>query len=522
MSSIESATKQASPFDGLPDQRFFYRSLSNLEVLSALRFGIEARRGLILFTGEVGTGKSVVLQELVREMNSRVTCILVPDPHVRFRELLRLILRDLEVEVETDDEAALLQCCKTAVRSALETNRIISLAIDDAQDLPDEVIESLVEHFVGKGFDPANNLLQIVLAGRPELRKRLLVPPLRSLDTQVEIECRLQPLDVREVGLYLKHRLSAAHLPVEIFDLDAIESVAVYSDGRPGLINAIGRRALEMTDQPIPGSIPADIVAGAAKDLDVWKAGWEGEETLAGSRNTKADDDGAGARSTTVVTRTFPPLNDDGGNARRFSAAKRSGAAISVLLVIVLLGISAAWLQGESPISYVQELGVKLDGIAGATRRNLERDESVAKTSPRQATEDRAPASLPDADPAPQSEKTEASDLSLAKTEKSAELPGPVPPEHGATNSPESLRAGDDRERRESSRKEPEQQRKNLANQVSKAIENRAILGVAVSVSDGVAYLDGQVATREQRTAAERAARGVPQVRAIQNRIAVE
>ena len=76
MSSIEFESKQSSPFNDLPDPRFFYGNLSNIEVLAALRFGIEARRGLILFTGEAGTGKSAVLHELTRELNSKVACIL--------------------------------------------------------------------------------------------------------------------------------------------------------------------------------------------------------------------------------------------------------------------------------------------------------------------------------------------------------------------------------------------------------------------------------------------------------------
>jgi general secretion pathway protein A len=524
MSSIEFASTQPSPFHGLPDPRFFYGNLSNLEVLAALRFGIEARRGLILFTGEAGTGKSAVLHELTRELNSKATCILVSDPHMAFTELLRLILRTLEVEVEGDDEAELIQCCKTAVRSELETNRIVSLAFDDAQDLPDEIIESLTKHFLGKGFDSDNNLLQIVLAGRPELRKRLFIPPLRSLDTQVEIECRLPPLDVKEVGLYIQHRLWAADLPVEIFDHDAIDRVAVYSDGRPGPINAICDRALQLTGRSLPGSITSELVAGAARDLDLWKAGWPGKDTpKIDSRTLKPQDESSGFHNTTAVARTFLNLNDDQDRHRWFSSAKGNGRAISVLLVVVLLGVSALWLRGEPAISYVRELGIRLDELAGSKPQTPDREKIGADTAPPAAPQDLASAPRPNADvPMAQPDQPETPDLLVPKMEKSVELAAPVPKEDPPAGKTKTLQARANRNRQESSHKDAAQQRRDLAMQISKAIRNRAILGVDVSVSGGIAYLDGRVATPQQRNAAEVAARAVPEVRGIRNRIAIE
>jgi general secretion pathway protein A len=527
MSSIEFASTQPSPFQGLPDPRFFYGNLSNLEVLAALRFGIEARRGLILFTGEAGTGKSAVLHELTRELNSKATCILVSDPHVGFTELLRLILQNLDVEADADDEAELIRCCKTAVRSELETNRIVSLALDDAQHLPDEVIESLTKHFLGKGLDPDNNLLQIVLAGRPELRERLFIPPLRSLDTQVEIECRLRPLDVKEAGLYIKHRLWAADLPTEIFDHDTIGRIAVYSDGRPGAINAICDRALQLTDRSLPGSITSEIVAGAARDLDLWKAGWPGKDTpKVNPKTPKPHDESPGIHNTTVVAQTFLNLNDNQDRKQRLLLAKRNGRAIlvlSVLLVVILLGVSAVWLRGEPALSYVRELGMKLGDLAGSQPQTPAREKIEADIPPPAPPQELASAPGPTADvPMAQPDQPETPDVLVAKMEKSVELAAPVPKEDPPAGKTETSQARANRNRQESSRKDVAQQRRDLAMQISKAIRNRAILGVDVSVSDGIAYLNGRVATPEQRNAAELAARAVPEVRGIRNRIAVE
>ena len=520
MSSIESESKHPSPFHGLPDPRFFYGNLSNLEVLAALRFGIEARRGLILFTGEAGTGKSAVLDELTRELNPRATCILVCNPHVDFTELLRIILQTLEVEAQGDDESALLQCSKKALRSRLETNRIVSLALDDAQNLADEVIESLTKHFLGKGFDSDNNLLQIVLAGRPELRKRLFIPPLRALDTQVEIECRMQPLDLNEVGLYIKHRLWAAELPAGIFAQDALERIAIYSAGRPGSVNAICDRALQWTDRSLPDKITSDVIAVAARDLNLWKSdSLDGDTSAVKSKTAKSRDEVSGFHATTVVARTFPDLKDEKNSKRRFSPAQGKGRAISVLLVVVLVGVSAAWLHGEAAINYVRGWGLERDEIS---QREMPDRAQVEAHAPPAAQDPPAVAVPKGGVPVPQSAKAETRDLALAKTEKSVPLPPSVSVEHPSAADLEPVPPRVKQDRQQSSRREAEQQRKFLANQVSKAIENRAILGVDVSVSNGIAYLDGRVATPEQKNAAELAARAVPEVRGIRNRIAVE
>jgi len=527
MSSIQESVK-AAPFRGLPDPRYFYSNLDRLEVLAALRFGIEARKGLILFTGDAGTGKTSVLHELTRELNSKVTCLLISDPYIRFTDLLRLILRNLDVGAAPGDDAALIRHCKTTLRSRLETSRIVSLAFDDAHNLPDETIESLTKIFLGKGFDPDNNLLQIILAGRPELRKRFFGPPLRGLETQVEIECRLQALHVKEIGRYINHRLRAADLPVEIFDQDAIVRIALYSDGRPGLVDDLCDRALQVMNQSFLNKVTSEVVVSAAKDLGYREPNRVGAGAPAGSSNlAKTRGEAALYRSTTVVAHKFLDRNEDKDRKPLLGPAKRqSSSRIAVLLILVLTGLAAASLQSESAMNYVSKWGVRFG--QGPDAQVPPQAKTEADAPARAASQDRASPPLGPATDLPplQSEQPTTSDLAFAEPEKSAELsdsvPGKKPSAGTLLSSSRNVAMPDNQERQASSHRDSDQQRRDLAKQITKAIENRAILDVHVSVVDGVAYLDGRVATAQQRNAAERAARGVPEVREIRNRLAVE
>src|SRR5688572_18639029 len=296
------------------------------------------------------------------------------------------------------------------------------------------------------------------------------------------------------------------------------------SDRRPGSVNAICDRALQLTDRSLFSSITSDIVAGASRDLDLWKADSpdkDNPKVLSGT--LKPRDESSGFPSTSIVAGIFPKWNDTEDRNRRFSPAKGNGRAISVLLVVVLVGVSAAWLHGGSAISYVREWGLKLDEMVASKQHIPVRAPIEANVPPPAATQNLPSAPIPNDDVlSPQSDKPETSDFPRAKTEKSVEPPASVPVEHPRADNFEPSLARAKQDRRESLRRDGEQQRENLVNQISKAIKNRAIIGVDVSVSEGVAYLDGRVATLEQRNAAELAAHGVPEVREIRNRIAIE
>jgi type II secretory pathway predicted ATPase ExeA len=511
MSSIQSiAERSPAPFVGLPDPRFFYGNLANLEVLAGLRFGIEARKGLILFTGGPGTGKTAILHELRRELDVKVACILVGDPALRLSEILRLILRHLGVARTVDDDARAIGACRAALAAHAENNRIFSIAFDEAERLPDQTIEVLTQHFLGKGFDPASNLLQIVLAGRPELRNRMFMPPLSALHTQVEIECRLLPLDSRQVEHYIKHRLAAAELPVDLFDRAASERIATLSGGRLDLVNAICQRVLEETNAN------ATVIDAVLKDFELSRseAPMTTAAPLANATAYLESTDISNDWSATVIAREIPENKKD--NAVRY------GTVALAVFFLTILGIAAAWFTSAAPRAQLADWSLELEKSATGQRDPSRTDVSSADA-----------VSEPGSETPPQPQRAKRQDRPL--TDRN----GPSAEDRPASRSSETLPSADrgrimnDRsfEVPTNPAEDPTMQRepriertsdRELAEQITRAIANRALRGISVSVKDRDAVLEGVVASEAQKQAAETAVRDVAGLRSVLNRLTIE
>ncbi|HTF92278.1 MAG TPA: AAA family ATPase [Verrucomicrobiae bacterium] len=265
--------------DGLPGNEFFFSCLPHREALATLRYGIETRKGLILCTGDAGTGKSTLLNKLERELGSDITCLVISDPYLSFNEIVRRLLRSLHADSEADDEVASLGRCQELLRSQLATGRITAVAFDDAQHMRDDILEQILQNIIGMGAsNRARNLAQVILTGRPEIKERLLQPPLRSFGSQIAVECRLQPLAEQEIADYIRQRLRAADLPEELFAHDALGCVANYSSGNFRQANALCDRALRMAQNSSRKQISTEIVDGAAKDLGLGQPRWVRKE----------------------------------------------------------------------------------------------------------------------------------------------------------------------------------------------------------------------------------------------------
>jgi general secretion pathway protein A len=264
---------QAADLSAKSEARPFHSNLHFQEVLATLGYGIIARKGLILLIGDAGTGKSALLHQLTRELDSNVTCIFESDPEVNFTDLLRLVLSHLEGAGDTRGGLSMMQRCKAILRSQLDQGHIICLIIDNAQRLRDETLEDVLHNFFSAISAAGDeNLLQIVLAGRPELGERLAQPRLRSLKPRSSLMCQLQPLRDKDIAAYIQHRLRAGNLPVDTFGRAAIQRIVAYTGGNPQQINVLCDSALQATDGSPGCEVSPEMITRAARKLDLSEA----------------------------------------------------------------------------------------------------------------------------------------------------------------------------------------------------------------------------------------------------------
>ena len=527
-----SELQSSSAFDGFPAGRFFYSNLRIQETLTTIRYGIEARKGLILIVGEAGVGKTALLHKVAAGLSANVTSIVESDPRVDFTEVLRLMLHSLGVESSGADEQALVHSCQRELRARLEKCQIVALMFDNAHHLSEQTLRHVIKNFLaGSAEDPDGTLLQLVLAGRPELKNNLAQAALLPLRRRTPILCEIQPLNSQEIGPYIETGLRSNDQAEELFDARAVKRIALYTGGNPRAVNAICERAVHIADGPAGPVIDANLIDEIARGLNFRESAFVSETASSAEKFETPDETDQSERLhfapsedyTEVVGRTFLDFDKRGPRQGSLRPAKRRTAWVSVMLFLIVLGGAGAWVGPETARNSLTSWSVMLNGIIARWQEPQSRageseivPESSAEISPREP--------LPP--PAVNSSSLESDQAGSAVSSET--LLEPLTGNNGAENtltrdakSQPTLPSAPNQERRAPPRVGANHRNHDLQLEIIKAIANRAIIGVEVSVVGGTTYLDGRVATERQRRAAERAAHSVAGVGRVRNRISV-
>jgi general secretion pathway protein A len=257
-----------SPFSVTPDPRFFYTNPVYQEAYATLRYGIEAKKGFIVITGEVGTGKTTLLRKLLRNLEDTVHSVFIFNTHLRFPELLQVTLHDLGLAPKDTTKVTMLQELNDYLIKQLKQGHTVAALIDEAQNLSDEVLEDL--RLLSNLETDREKLLQIVLVGQPELEARLDQPGLRQLKQRVAVQCQLNPLKDEEVGPYIDSRLRVVgYEGKNPFRRDAVQQIALYSKGIPRLINIICDNALLTAYAESKKIVSTGMIKEVATDLRI-------------------------------------------------------------------------------------------------------------------------------------------------------------------------------------------------------------------------------------------------------------
>lgn len=230
------------PFQSVPDPEFFYPSTNHMNALSCLEYAVMERTGFILLTGEIGSGKTTVVQRLVKSLTSSVETAVVSHTNVTAGELLGLIINAFGIHPSGLGKAAELEALHRFLSALYQRDRHGLLIIDEAQNLDREALE---EVRMLSNFQRDNRLvLQILLVGQPELRFRLRMPDLTQLHQRIGIAYHLRAFTREETGEYISHRLAMAGGRPGLFTPEAVDRIHRASLGVARTINILCDTAL--------------------------------------------------------------------------------------------------------------------------------------------------------------------------------------------------------------------------------------------------------------------------------------
>lgn len=256
------------PFQVTPDPAYLYLSEVHREALTSLSQGVQDLRGFMALIAEPGMGKTTLLNKLMEELRDSARIVFLFQTQCNSRELLRYLLGELGVESSGIDVVAMHRKLNEQLFQEMLQGRRFVLIVDEAQNLQDSVLETI--RLLSDFETTHRKLIQIVLAGQPQLADTLMRPSLSQLRQRIAILTSLAPLSAAETARYVEHRLRAAGLSGElVFTEDALAILAERSKGTPRSINNLCFNALQMGYSEGSKTIDSKIIERVAGKLDL-------------------------------------------------------------------------------------------------------------------------------------------------------------------------------------------------------------------------------------------------------------
>jgi general secretion pathway protein A len=260
---------RANPFNVNPDPRYLFLTRHTEEALACLTYGIQSRKGFVLLTGEVGTGKTTLINKLMEWLRlQQVATAFIFNSRMDVPQMLDFMMADFGIPCDTKSKSAVLQRLYNWLLDRYRAGETAVLIVDEAQNLSDEVLEEIrmltnLETFTEK-------LLQIVLVGQPELEQRLKQPQLRQLRQRLTLRAKTHAFNLEETKSYITQRLRIAGSNGDpIFSDEAAMTIFRYSNGIPRVINLLCEHCLVSAFVDQQRLVTQEIVDSVARDFDL-------------------------------------------------------------------------------------------------------------------------------------------------------------------------------------------------------------------------------------------------------------
>jgi len=261
-----------APFELTANPKFLFFTAQHREALCHLEYGLSAAKPVTVLIGDAGTGKSTLLRAaLDSDMCRHVRCVVIDNPTLTRAEFFETLAARFDIAHSDKSKASLLGSLDTMVRKRHSRKEVTALVVDEAQALPDEILEEI--RLLANLETPTSKLLPLVLAGQPELAGRLNQPNLRQLKQRIALRCELKPLELADTAAYIASRIrTAGGDPANIFTREAVTLIHEHSHGLPRIISVICDNALTsgfaLDQRPVDG----DVVREVCRDFDLESA----------------------------------------------------------------------------------------------------------------------------------------------------------------------------------------------------------------------------------------------------------